>query len=247
MPFSPRGLRGHEKKLKFEKCAPLFSITYGRKMSVFPIFSHVPRLRGGSPTGKTRSGLGNLEAELQRYLDDPEGIATRQIPCRVRSVEGLAERSGIDVVIRQVEFRMVEQVEEFEAQLNVSRFPVPPRSFESLEDGEIIVLISRGVKIVASQIAQRRSLGHWHEEPRSYELHASFHRGALPGVQRVREVLTGDQLGPILEVSVPVGVVEIGNGKGIAGLDGVESVERPSSEGLTQESLLSTHPGKFPA
>src|SRR5439155_27015702 len=39
-------LRGYEKKLTFEKCAPLFSITYGRKMSVFPIFSHVPRLCG---------------------------------------------------------------------------------------------------------------------------------------------------------------------------------------------------------
>ena len=39
-----RALRGHEKKLKFEKCAPLFSIAYGRKMSALQFFlmSRVP-------------------------------------------------------------------------------------------------------------------------------------------------------------------------------------------------------------
>src|SRR5206468_12095207 len=48
-----RVLRGREKKSKFEKCTPLFSITYRRKIGIFPIFSHVPCLRGEE---KARSG-----------------------------------------------------------------------------------------------------------------------------------------------------------------------------------------------
>ncbi len=44
------GDTGHEEKLKFEECAHLFSIAYGRKSVFFPIISHVDGEPGGSRT-----------------------------------------------------------------------------------------------------------------------------------------------------------------------------------------------------
>src|SRR6266545_1180788 len=79
-----RVLRGHEKKSKCEKCAPLFSIAYGRKMSVFPIFSHVPCLGG-------EIGAWICIRRLLKYLEEfekREGFHEPNTKCRTESPSG---------------------------------------------------------------------------------------------------------------------------------------------------------------
>src|ERR1700752_5168026 len=96
---------------------------------------------------------GESEPEFQRKLNLPRSAGT-QSPSE--SVEDFSEARGAERGIRLSERRMVKDIEEFGAELEVTR----PREFGFLEYGEVHVMEVGPIDRVAAAIAERTSFRH---------------------------------------------------------------------------------------